>query len=143
MYGGRRQAVGAVRDLLQRRDVTQITAKQLDDATVGKIRELIAKAGREVLSVDHPTDRLEALFLRVVSQAQRDKLATSGAESTGGVSAFLTGRESEEGGRALIETLVHACRRCEGAAEVGGGSRGSGAPERRARPVGGSEMQLA
>ncbi len=108
MYGGRRQAVGAVRDLLQRRDVTQITAKQLDDATVGKIRELIAKAGREVLSVDHPTDRLEALFLRVVSQAQRDKLATSGAESTGGVSAFLTGRESEEGGRALIETLVHA-----------------------------------
>ena len=105
MYGGKRQAVGAVEDLLQRREITQITASQLEPSAVEKVREVLRQCGAEMLSVEHPTDRLEALFLRVVGQAQRDKLQTSGAESTVGVSSFLTGEES---GISLVENLVHA-----------------------------------
>ena len=106
MYGGKRQAIGAVEDLLQRREITQMTATDLDSATIDKVRDVLRKSGGELLSVEHPTDRLEALFLRVVGQAQRDKLQTSGAESTVGVSSFLTG--TEIGGISLVESLVQA-----------------------------------
>jgi len=108
MYGGRRQAQGAVGELLQRRDVTQITTRELDSQTIDRIRQIVVKAGGEVLGVDHPTDRLEALFLRIVGQAQREKLQTSGAEATVGVSDFLTGREGAGTGITLVECLVQA-----------------------------------
>lgn len=110
MYGGRCQAVGPVRELLQQRDVTQITARQLGEPAIRQIEQIVAKSGSEVLSVDHPTDRLETFFLRVVGKAQREKLQTSGAESTIGVSGFLTGAEGGTGQVSLIETLVRAGR---------------------------------
>ncbi len=108
MYGGRRQALGPVGDLLERRDVTQITTRELHPDTVAKVREIVSKAGGEVLAVDHPTDRLEALFLRVVGQAQRERLQTSGAESTVGVSDFLAGGDQRGAGISLVESLVKA-----------------------------------
>jgi len=107
MYGGRRQALGAVRDILQRRDVTQITARSLDPQTVRRVEEVIAESGSEVLAVEHPTDRLESVFLRVVGAAQREKLETSGAESATGVAEFLSSGEGR-GGRELVEALVEA-----------------------------------
>ncbi|MFH1417823.1 MAG: ABC transporter ATP-binding protein [Planctomycetota bacterium] len=110
MYGGRRQALGSVNELLQRRDVTQITSKQLDEEAVWKIREIVRQSGSEVLSVDHPTDRLESLFLRVVGQAQREKIQTSGVESTVGVSAFLAGDDAESEKVSLVEALVQSGR---------------------------------
>lgn len=109
MYGGRRQALGAIDDLLSRREVTQITTQALDAATIARMRELAAKAGREVISVSHPRDRLEDVFLRAVAQAQREKLETSGAESTQAVSAFLSGAGAQDG-RAVVESLVTAGR---------------------------------
>ncbi|MBN2560592.1 MAG: ATP-binding cassette domain-containing protein [Phycisphaerae bacterium] len=108
MYGGRRQALGSVVELLERQDITQITTEQLDEDTVRRIREIVAKAGRKVMAVDHPTDRLEEMFLRVVGQAQRERLQTSGAESTAGVSEFLAGEEPSEAGVCLVESLVQA-----------------------------------
>lgn len=107
MYGGRRQALGGVRELLARQDITQFTTARLDDETVRRIREIVEKAGRDVVAVDHPTDRLEDFFLRVVGQAQRERLETSGAESVVGVSEFLSGGEGEAG-VSLVETLVRA-----------------------------------
>lgn len=107
MYGGRCQAMGAVSDLLERRDVTEITTGRLDDAIIQKVREIIEQSGHRVVDIHHPTDRLEALFLRVVSQAQRDKLQTSGAESTRGVSEFLGGTTAPA---SVIDTLVDAGR---------------------------------
>ncbi|GMU35707.1 MAG: ABC transporter ATP-binding protein [Planctomycetia bacterium] len=109
MYGGKMQASGTVSDLLQRRDITEISAGQLDEATVEKVRQVIEQSGSTVLGVHHPTDRLEALFLRIVSQAQRDKLQTSGAESSRGVSQFLGGTGSQP--ETIVETLVEAGRR--------------------------------
>ncbi len=121
IYGGKRLALGSVRDLLERRDATQITTRQLDDQTLRKIRDIVAKAGRGDVRIDHPTDRLEDMFLRVVGQAQREKLQTSGAESTGGVSAFLTGSGDGEArsGVSLVETLVQAGRTPEPASARG------------------------
>lgn len=107
MYGGRTQALGPVGDLLERRDVTQITARQLGDDAIRKIREIVSQCGSETISVEHPTDRLESLFLRVVNQAQRDRLETSGAEPTTGVSEFLGGKPAEV---SLVDSLVEAGR---------------------------------
>ncbi len=113
VYGGRRQALGSVGELLKRRDVTQITTDNLDEETVERVRKVVAKAGKEVITVSHPTDRLEEMFLRVVGQAQRDMLQTSGAESTVGVSAFLTGGEAGKGEVSLVESLIQAGRETE------------------------------
>ena len=108
MYGGQRCALGSVHELLARRDTTQITTSQLDDKTIEQIRGLVAKTGREVIAVDHPADRLEDLFLRVVGRAQREKIETSGAESTGGVSDFLAGKDDADSGTSLVASLVAA-----------------------------------
>jgi len=113
MYGGRRQALGSVGDLLEQRDATQITTSQLDGDTICRIREIVAKAGSEVVSVDHPTDRLEDMFLRVVGQAQRERLETSGAESTVGVSEFLSGDDQHKDSPSPVESLVQAGQRPE------------------------------
>lgn len=106
MYGGRRQAIGRVSELLERRDATQITTNELSDATLEQVKKLVTAAGREVLDVSHPADRLEDMFLRIVSQAQREKIQTSGVEASTGVSEFLGGGATREGGEALIDTLV-------------------------------------
>ncbi len=109
MYGGKIQALGTVRELLARQDVTQIMIPQTDDATLGRVRGLIEKqTGRPVISVEHPTDRLEDVFLRVVEKAQRDKLETSGAESMRGVSDFLAATPAERSGEQLLQSLVAA-----------------------------------
>ncbi|HVP13719.1 MAG TPA: ABC transporter ATP-binding protein [Phycisphaerae bacterium] len=133
MYGGRCQALGTVRELLQRQDITQITTRLLDPALIGRIRQIVAESGSEVLSVDHPTDRLEALFLRVVGQAQRERLQTSGAESTLGVSQFLTGSGGEGEDASLVESLVKAGK--EPVTDREGARRGSEEPVEAAVPL--------
>lgn len=91
LYGGKLQAQGTVNELLQRQEITQIRTDRLDEPTIRRVRESIEReTGRRVLGVDHPTDRLEEFFLRIVAEAQRGQLATSGAESGRGVTAFLS-----------------------------------------------------
>jgi len=109
MYGGRLRAKGDVEELLERQDITQINAESLDEKTLAEIRAVIENAGRRLVSVEHPTDRLEALFLRVVGQAQRERLETSGAESTVGVAQFLA-KEAGAGEVGLLDRLVEAGR---------------------------------
>ncbi len=108
MYGGKRRALGPVDELLERREVTQIVARQLDEKTIAQVRSVVTAAGSEVVAVEHPTDRLEAFFLRVVGQAQRDQLQTSGAEVSTGVAGFLSAEK--KGGAALVDSLVQAGR---------------------------------
>ncbi len=109
MYGGKVQAAGTVEQLLMHKDETQFVTRRLDDNALTRVRELIGQAGGEIMSVEHPTDKLEDLFLRVVGQAQRDQLETSGAETAVGVSEFLggTGRKT---GESLVASLVEAGR---------------------------------
>ncbi|MCK6457707.1 MAG: ABC transporter ATP-binding protein [Phycisphaerae bacterium] len=135
MYGGRCRTIGRVGDLLSRKDVTQITATRLDDATVSAVRAMIERdRGQRILSVDHPTDRLEELFLRVVERAERDKLATSGAEATRGVSEFLAAAPGAPDRRAQTRELL--AQLVQPAAAVESESIGAeAAPAEPARPV--------
>lgn len=108
MYGGRQQATGTVDELLKRQDTTQILAKQLDENTIQRISELVKQSGSEMLRVDHPTDRLEDLFFRVIADAQRQQLATAGAEESEGMPEFLKAKPERQQGTQLVETLVEA-----------------------------------
>ncbi|MBN1943136.1 MAG: ATP-binding cassette domain-containing protein [Phycisphaerae bacterium] len=104
LYGGRQRAEGDVNDLLARAHQTQITTDQLDEATIQAVRNLLAQHGRELLNVQAPRDRLESLFLRIVEEAQRQKLVTGGAVATGRVADFLTAGKGE--GHEVIESLL-------------------------------------
>ncbi len=108
MYGGKQQAVGTVEELLKRQDTTQILARELDAGTIQQISELIRKSGSEVMRVDHPTDRLEDLFFRVIADAQKQQLETAGAEESAGMPEFLSARKETRTGTDLVESLVEA-----------------------------------
>ncbi len=104
LYGGKQRALGEVGDLLAQQSRTQITTDALDDETLAKIQQLLADEGKKVLSVEAPREKLESLFIRIVSEAHAQKLKTGGAGPGGQVAEFLTS-ESQTGGD-LIEQLV-------------------------------------
>jgi len=107
LYGGRRRREGSVTQLLACQDRTQITTDRLDDHTVSQVRKVIETAGREVLDVTSPRDKLESLFMDIVSEAQTQKIDTGGAVAGGQVAQFLRSSvESEPQGREVIEQLV-------------------------------------
>ncbi len=104
LYGGRRRAVGAVDELLAKSDRTQLITDRLDETQIGQIRDLLEARGDDILEVSAPRERLEDLFLRVVEQAQHQRLATGGATAGGEVAAFLRAEKGE--GREVIDRLV-------------------------------------
>ena len=83
LYGGRRRAQGAVNELLAHRDQTQLVTQHLDDATVQAVRRQLAQAGKDVLEITYPRDKLESLFLRIVQEAQDQRVPTGGAWPAG------------------------------------------------------------
>lgn len=108
LYGGRRQTMGHTRELLSKRDLTQITAERLSEPTINRIRDLIEQDERKhVLSVTAPSDDLETFFLRVVTEAQQARQQTSGAVSTGRIADFLAEGAAAEG-TDLVASLVQA-----------------------------------
>jgi ABC-2 type transport system ATP-binding protein len=109
LYGGRKRAQGTIDELLARVNRMQITTDRLDDQTLRRIQEVLSACGKEVFSVSAPRDKLESLFLRIVDEAQQQRLATGGALAGGKVAEFLrTGAPA--GGRDVIEQLVAATR---------------------------------
>ncbi len=113
LYGGRKRAVGDVGELLSQTELTQITAERLAPATVARIKQVVAEdGGKQVLDVSAPHDKLESLFLRIVEQAQAERVSTGGAVATGNVAEFL---RAEPEGEAVVERLLEAGQ-SEGAA---------------------------
>jgi ABC-2 type transport system ATP-binding protein len=108
LYGGRQRALGSIDDLLAQQEFTQIKTRRLTPQMLVQIRRLLENAGQDILEVTTPRDKLEALFLRIVDEAQRQRLATGGAVATGQLAEFL--REGTAGGRQLIEQLVAGAR---------------------------------
>ena len=106
LYGGRRRALGSVDELLTRHGSTQIVAEQLDPDTLQRVCDTVEASGREVLEVTSPRDKLESLFLRIVEEARRQRVATGGVVSGGEVAEFL--RKDVEEGREVVEQLVRA-----------------------------------
>src|SRR3954466_4337460 len=54
LFKGRRMELGAVRDLLQVRDVTQIQARGLTPAQVGEVQQFISRMGVPETTITHP-----------------------------------------------------------------------------------------
>ncbi len=102
LYGGQRRALGSIDELLAKQEATQITTDALDDATLERVRALLAQAGKRVQDVRVPTDRLEELFLRIVKQAQEQRVSTGGAVGTGTVAEFLRAPAAKD----LITELI-------------------------------------
>ena len=103
LYGGRRRADGETHDLLEQKNLTQITAENLDAATLEKVQRVISEAGLAVLDIKQPREKLENLFLRIVEEASQQKLTSGGAVAGGKMAEFLTAQGQ---GEALIESLV-------------------------------------
>jgi len=106
LYGGRQRALGTIEELLARQGSTQITTERLDERTIAEIEKVLASAGRDVLEVRTPRDKLESLFLRIVTEAQEQRLATGGATAGGKVAEFLLAGADES--QCVIEQLVAA-----------------------------------
>lgn len=86
---GRLRAVGAVRDLLEKRTETRFTVHGLENAEEAeKIREALAGNTGLKVETDHPGVKLESYFLDVVADADRD--AGGGAVRTSGLAPFLS-----------------------------------------------------
>jgi ABC-2 type transport system ATP-binding protein len=110
LYGGRQRACGTIDSLLARSNLTQITTEKLDEKTLWAIQQQLATVDKKLLEVATPRDKLESLFLRIVREAQEQRLSTGGAVAGGGVAEFLRG---EGAGQAVIEQLVHAGAKVE------------------------------
>jgi ABC-2 type transport system ATP-binding protein len=103
LYGGRQRKLGHVDDLLAQRERMQITTDRLEEGTLEKIRAVLAEDGKALRDVTAPRDKLESLFLRIVEEAQSQRLKTGGALVGGEVAEFLRG---EDEGRQVIDQLV-------------------------------------
>ena len=107
LYGGKVRSEGRIEDLLGRHALTQITAERLDEATLARVRQVLQQAGRDVVDVTTPRDKLEALFLRIVQEAQQKRLATGGAVA-GELADFLRSPSSDS--EQLLQDLVQAAQ---------------------------------
>src|SRR2546421_6252484 len=68
LFRGQMMELGYVRDLLQVKDVTQISARGLNDGQVTELRNFLIRIGATDASISHPTTTLEDLFVRVVRE---------------------------------------------------------------------------
>ncbi len=77
LHQGELRELGRVDSLLKVRDVTEVHAKGLSDATKQKIADLIRAEGGEVVSLDNPTTTMEELFLDIVQDDRPGQRPTS------------------------------------------------------------------
>jgi ABC-2 type transport system ATP-binding protein len=89
LHRGELKELGRVDELLTVQDVTQIKARDLSEAAVAEIREVIRRHKGELMGVDHPTTTLEELFLRIVRESElhpgRRRVAERAPEPAGPV----------------------------------------------------------
>jgi ABC-2 type transport system ATP-binding protein len=68
LHQGELRELGRVDELLKVRDITEVHARGLSEATKQKIADLIRSEGGEVISLDNPTATMEELFLDIVQE---------------------------------------------------------------------------
>jgi ABC-2 type transport system ATP-binding protein len=89
-YGGKIQAMGALKDLLTERDTLRITTPVLSRSALEKVLEILrAEVGEGQVQVDNPTQNLERYFLEVVRRAREQAEETSGATSANVLAEYL------------------------------------------------------
>ena len=102
LYGGRIQAEGKVKDLLQQTNKRQITTGIISDAAVEQIKQIVVGEDADFV-VNSPMDKLESFFIRTVTTAQQQDQETSGAISTTQIGDFLSSDTSKE---SVLDKLV-------------------------------------
>jgi ABC-2 type transport system ATP-binding protein len=109
-YGGRIQAMGALKDLLATPDSLRITTPALNRETLQKVLDVIrADVASDKVQVDVPTQNLESYFLGVVQKARQSEAETSGATSGSRVAAYLAGEaEADAHTDKILERLAVA-----------------------------------
>jgi ABC-2 type transport system ATP-binding protein len=70
LHQGELKELGRVEDLLKVEEVTEIRASGLTEEAKAEIREVIARHGGSLESIDNPTTTLEELFLRIVRDSE-------------------------------------------------------------------------
>jgi len=91
-YGGRVQAMGALKDLLATPDSIRITTPTLTREKLQEVLKIIrADVADDKVRIDTPTQNLESYFLSVVQRARESELETSGVTSGSQVAAYLRG----------------------------------------------------
>src|SRR3989440_9861841 len=68
LFRGKMQTIGQVRDLIQVKDVTQISVRGINDGQVTELRNFLIRIGATDASISHPTTTLEDLFVRIVRE---------------------------------------------------------------------------
>ncbi|HRS12051.1 MAG TPA: ATP-binding cassette domain-containing protein [Sedimentisphaerales bacterium] len=104
LYGGKVQAEGRVRELLQQNGKRQIVTSAVSDGTIEKIRRLLAEEHAEC-EITSPMEKLETFFIHTVAQAQQQAKPTSGAVSTTQIGDFLMAEKSQA---SALDKLVAA-----------------------------------
>lgn len=104
LYGGRVQAEGQVRELLQQSGKRQIVTSAVSDAAVSKIQQILADEHAEC-EITSPMEKLETFFIHTVVEAQQQARPTSGAVSTTQIGDFLVAEKSQAG---ILDKLVSA-----------------------------------
>jgi ABC-2 type transport system ATP-binding protein len=102
LYGGKVQAQGRVKDLLQQTNKTQIVTDAVSDAAVSRIRQILSDEHAEC-EVTAPMEKLETFFIKTVIEAQQQARPTSGAVSTMQIGDFLTAGGRKEN---ILDKLV-------------------------------------
>ncbi len=110
MYGGKVRRHGQIDDLLEQHDRTMINAPAMDPETEEHLVALLESQGICDASISRPRQKLETLFLNIVSEAQSEGASTSGAQSGGQIARFLATGVDETGaashGDQLIDELM-------------------------------------
>ncbi len=70
LHQGELKELGRVDNLLRVRDVTQMQASGLSKEAEEELREVVAKHGGKLLSMENPTTTLEELFLSIVADSE-------------------------------------------------------------------------
>jgi ABC-2 type transport system ATP-binding protein len=83
LFKGKMQTLGDVKDLLQKKDITTIEARGMNDSQIEELRQFIARMGIPGgASVTHPTTTLEDLFIRVVRENTPQGQSSVGSSQT-------------------------------------------------------------
>ena len=68
LFKGKMQTIGAVRDLLQIKDIAHISTQGLNESQLREVQNFLAKMGAGNTQITHPTTTLEDLFVRIVRE---------------------------------------------------------------------------
>src|SRR3972149_4530828 len=75
LHLGTLRKLGEVKELLRLKDILQIRVRNLSEEGRDRVAALIAEKGAELLEVNHPSETLEALFLKTIREhpAEEDR----------------------------------------------------------------------